>query len=348
MPNFFQHDEILAVIRDEVPFQPFLLSTAFGSEHVTDDEAINFDKIDPNKAMSVFVNPLLPGPVSKTTGFSVRSYKPGYIKDKRTVDPRHVFKRRAGEPMHAPLSNSERYAAIVADLSIDMLLRRDRRLEWMAASLLLSGTYNMTGDSFDVEVDMGRDAGNSVTLTGTDRWGQTGVSPVTTIRNMLAKTRTPIRNLVMGTYAYHDLISDPNLEKIIYIQLQNGGPSLEMGPIQGTREGLIYAGTLPSAGVNLWIYTAVYEHPTTKAETLYIPEDAVLFIPDASYGYQCFASIWDDAANYTGMPYFFKNWSEEDPGTPFVMLQSAPLLAHTKINGTMALRTGSTQPQGGK
>ena len=345
----FTHNEIVAVIRDEVPFQPFLLSTAFGMEYITDDQDINFDQVDPDRRMSIFVNPRVPGQVAPDRGFAVRSYKPGYIKDKASIDPSYVFKRRVGEPLNQRMSNAERYAATVAGQAIDMLTRRDRRLEWMAAQLLLSGTYTMSGTGISVEVDMGRSAGNTVTLTSGDRWGQTGVSPVTSIQNMLAKTRTPIRNLVMGNYAYADLIKDPTLEKLVYIQLQEGsGASLQFGPMQGTREGVVYRGTLPSAGVSIWTYTHTYEHPDTGVETLFLPEDAVLFIPDASYGYQCFAAIWDAAANYSGMPYFFKNWEEDDPGTPFLMLQSAPMLAHVKIDGTIALRTGSTQPQSGK
>jgi hypothetical protein len=348
--DFFTHNEIAAVISDQVPFQPFLLELAFGSEFVTNDEQINFDKIDPDKRMSVFVNPRVPGKVVKDSGFAVRTYKPGYIKDKQTVDPNHVFKRRPGEPMAAPLSPSERYAATVADIAINMLTRRDRRLEWMAAQLLLNGSYTMTGDAISVEVDMGRAAGNTVTLAGADRWGQTGISPVKTLQNMVNKSLTPIRNIVIGHYAFADLIADPLWEKLVFIQLMSGnGASLQMGPMQGLREGVVFRGTIPSLGVNVWTYTHTYLDPdNNNTETLYVPEDAVLFIPEAQYGWQAFAAIWDEAANYQGMPYFFKNWAENDPGTPFIMLQSAPMLAHTRINGTIALRTGSTQPQGGK
>jgi len=345
----FTHNEILDVIRDEVPFQPFLLGMAFGMEHTTDDQTINFDQVDPDRRMSIFVNPRVPGQVAPDKGFAVRTYKPGYIKDKATVDPSYVFKRRAGEPIAQRMSNAERYAATVAGQAIDMLTRLNRRLEWMAAQLLLAGTYTMSGTGISVEVDMGRTGTHTVTLTGGDRWGQTGVSPVMTIQNMLAKTRTPIRNIVMGNYAYADLIKDPAMEKLVYIQLQSGqGASVQFGPMQGTLEGVVYRGSLPSAGVNIYTYTHTYEDPASGTETLFLPEDAVLFIPDAMYGYQCYAAIWDSAANYSGMPYFFKNWEEDDPGTPFLMLQSAPMLAHTRIDGTIALRTGSTQPQSGK
>jgi hypothetical protein len=347
--DLFTHNEIVDVISDNAPFQPFLLDTAFGQSFITDDRQINFDKIDPQKRMSVFVNPRVPGKVTKEKGFAVRTYQPGYVKDKKTVDHDYVFKRRPGESLVMPMTPSERYAATVAAQSLEMLQALRRRLEWMAANLLLLGKYRMTGDSIDVEVDLGRDSSLTVTLTLGDRWGQTGVSPVTTIQNMLAKTNTPIRHLVMGNYAYADFIKDPTLEKLVYVQLQSGqGASVQLGPMQGTKEGVVYRGTLPSAGISIWTYTATYDDPDTGDETLYLPEDAVLFIPDASYGYQCFASILDADANYQGMEYYFKNWVEKDPGVPFLLLQSAPMLAHTKMSGTIALRTGSTQPQGGK
>lgn len=345
----FTHNEIVDVIRDEVPFQPFLLEMAFGNGFITNDQQINFDKIDPSRRMSVFVNPRKPGEVTKEKGFSVRTYKPGYIKDKKTVDHDYVFKRRPGEPLSMPMSPAERYAATVAAQSLDMLEALRRRLEWMASNLLIAGKYTMVGTGISVEVDLDRDAGMTLTLVNAERWGQAGISPVTTIENMLNKTRTPIRRLVMGNYAYAEYIKDPRLEKLVYIQLQSGqGAPVQFGPMQGTKEGVVYRGTIPSAGIDIYTYTHTYEAEDTGTETLYLPEDAVLGIPDASYGYQCFASILDADANYMGMEYFFKNWVENDPGVPFLLLQSAPLLAHTRMSGTFCIRTGATQPQAGK
>lgn len=342
--SFFKHDEIAAVLSDVNPFNNFLLNF-FGSEHVTDDENINFDKIDPDNRLAVFVNPRRPGEVVKTRGYKVNSYKPGYIKDKELVDPKHVFNRRPGEAMSAPLTPAQRYQATVVDIARRQKERLYRRLELMAANFLLAGTYTMTGTDISVEVDFARAAGNTKTLTTTARWldANTSVSPIDDLEAWLNLCTQPIRTVVMGAAAWRAFKRDPKFDKLVHIDiLTKGNSGLVYGPQQATYEGATYRGTLTGSGIAIWTYTKTYTDPASGAETLYIPTDTVLGIPESQYGWQCFGAIWDDAANYMGMPYFYKNWSEQDPGIPYVMLQSAPMLAHTKINSTFGVRTGAT------
>lgn len=341
--SFFKHDEIMEVLSDVVPFDNFLLNF-FSSEHVTDDENINFDKIDPDNRIAIFVNPRRPGEVMKTRGFKVASYKPGYIKDKMLIEPQHVFNRRAGEPMYSPMSNAERYAATLVDLALKQRERLYRRLELMAGQFLLSGKYNMTGVDLDVEVDFDRAAENTITLTTTDRWlsANTEVSPFNDIDTWINLATQPIRTMVIGKHAWKRLKADPLFDKLVYIDVHTrGSVSMQVGPKQKDPNGVIFRGVMPSTGIEIYTYTGTYTDPATGNETQYVADDAVLLIPDARFGYQCFGRIWDDEANYSGMPYFFKNWSEKDPGTPVIMLQSAPMLAHTKINSTIGVRTGA-------
>jgi len=345
-PTFFTHDEIAAVLSDVVPFDNFLLQF-FGSEHVTNDEQINFDKIDQDNRLAVFVNPYKPGEVVKDRGFSVNSYKPGYIKDKETVSPNHVFKRRPGEAMSSAMTPAARYAATVMDIAARQKERMYRRFELMAAQLLLNGTYRMTGTGIDVEVDFARNGSNTITLATTKRWlfatNSTTMSPIEDLEDWINLAVQPIRTAIIGQYAWKALRKDPKFDKLIYIDLMTRGQSgLEYGPQQKRLDGVTYRGTLQSSGIEIYTYSRTYTHPTTGVETQYLAPDAVVLVPEATYGWQCFAAIMDSKAQFMGMPYFIKNWEEDDPGIPFVMLQSSPMLAHTKINSTVGILTGAT------
>jgi hypothetical protein len=153
----------------------------------------------------------------------------------------------------------------------------------------------------------------------------------------------PIRSIVLGRFAYKALRADPKWEKLVHVDLltrQNSGMSI--GPRQSDENGVTYVGTLVSANVSMYVYDDDYVDPTTGTSTKFIAEDAVLLIPAAQFGWRCFGAIWDEAANFRGMPMFFKNWAENDPGIPYFMLQSAPMLAHTKINSTIGVLTGAT------
>lgn len=345
-PDFFTHNEIAGVLSDVVPFENFLLNF-FGSEHITNDKQINFDHIDPDNRLAVFVNPRIPGKVVKDRGFSVRSYKPGYIKDKVTVESDHPFTRRPGEPLMTNITPAQRYAATVVDLAAQQKQRLYRRLELMASQLLLAGTYRMTGEEIDVEVDFARNAANTITLATTARWlrvaNKTTMTPIDDLDSWLDLCNQPIRSIVMGKYAWAAFKADPKYDKLVYVDIQTRGKSgLEFGPTQAKVDGVTYRGTLASAQIEIYTYTQTYTNPADAVETPYIPDDAVLLIPENKYGWQCFASIIDSEAGYMGMPYFYKNWQEKDPGVPFIMLQSAPMLAHTKINSTVGVRTGAT------
>lgn len=341
-PTFFTHDEIVAVIGDIKPFNNFLLGF-FGQEYLSTDEKINFDKIEDDKRIAVFINPRRPGEVIKNRGSSVASYKPGYVKDKRTIDHTHVFKRKAGQPMNSPLSPSQRYEATLVDLAALQVKALYRRFEWMAAQLLLNGTYDMKGDDINVNVDFGRQADNTINLLTTKRWlgANSAVSPIDDLEDWLTRTTSPVRRIVLGKYAWKAIRNDPKFKDQVNIEALLGRENLTQMPMQNGWEDVTYRGTLLGGSVAMYTYSATYTHPETGVETLYIPDDAVIMAPDAGFGYQCFATILDSEANYETLPYFMKNWSEKDPGVPYIMLQSSPMLAHSKINATLCARTGA-------
>jgi len=341
-PTFFTHNEIVDVISDIKPVQNFLLSF-FGNEYLSTDEQINFDKLADDKRIAVFVNPRRPGEVIKSRGSSVVSYKPGYIKDKRTVDPTHIFKRTPGQPMNSPMTPAQRYAATVMSLSLTQIKALNRRLEWMAAQLLLNGTYDMKGDDIDVNIDFARDVSKTLTLTTTSRWlsANTAVSPIDDLEDWLMTLTSPAKKIIFGKHAWKAFRNDPKFKDQITIESRLGRENLTQMPQKNGWEDVTYRGTLVSAGVELYTYTATYTDPATGIETLYIPDDAVVAAGSSNFGYQCYATIQDAEANYETYPYFLKNWTEKDPGIPYLMLQSAPMLAHTKINSTISVRTGA-------
>lgn len=342
-PTFFTHDEIIAVISDIIPSSNFLLDS-FGQEHLSPDQQINFDKIEDDKRIAVFVNPRRPGEVIKNRGHEVRSYQPGYIKDKRTIDPKHVFSRKAGQPMNTVISPAERYAATVVDLSLLQIAALYRTLQLMASQLLLDGKYNMKGKDLDVEVDFDRKADNTVTLTTTARWlgANANVSPVDDVEEWLTRITSSAQKLVFGKLAWKAFRADPKFKEAVSLEANRGLPqNLSQMPTQNGMEDVTSRGTLLGADLPMFTYNGTYTDPSTGNDTLFVPDDAVLLIPSANFGYQCFAPIWDAAANFETMPYFVKNWEEQDPGIPYLLLQSAPMIAHSRINGSLSARTGA-------
>jgi hypothetical protein len=343
--DYFTHTEIEEVLSDIVPFQNYMLNS-FGKEHITNDTKIHFDRITADKRIAVFVSPRVVGKARSKRGFAVDSYEPGYIRDKEIILPNHVFTRRPGEKMAAPMTPAQRYAATVVDLAVLQRERLYRRLELMATELLLDGSYRMKGEGIDVTVDFKRKAENTIVKTGANQWldANTSVSPWDDIEEALNTCQVPIRSLVMGNAAWRYLKKDAKFDKMVYTDvLASQNSSLIWKIQQADMSGITYRGTFADSNIPIFTYTQDYTDPDTGVDTLYLPTDAVIGIPDAGYGWRAFASIQDSAADYMGMPYFFKNWEENEPGNPVLTLQSAPMLVHTKINSTFSIRTGATQ-----
>lgn len=341
-PTFFTHNEIVDVISDIQMPQHFLLNS-FSREYLSSDQQINFDKISDDKRIAVFVNPRRPGVVLSQRGSSVVSYKPGYIKDKRTIDPTHVFYRKAGQPMNSGLTPHERYAATVVDLSQIQITALLRRLEWMASQLLLKGKYTMSGDDMNVDIDFDRDSDKTKTLSGNAQWiaaNKATADPIEDLVTWVELCEAPIRRIILGSGAYKFLRKSPAYQREIVMESRLGDRNFTNMPQKDGWANVTYRGMLGS--IELYTYSDTYKDPDTGNLTLFIPTNAVIGVPDAGYGIQCYAPIQDADANYETLPYYMKNWIEKDPGIPYLMLQSAPMLAHIKINGTFAVNTGAS------
>ena len=79
----------------------------------------------------------------------------------------------------------------------------------MAAQILLNGSVVVEGEDFQSQtVDFGRPSGQTITLTGSNRWGQTGVSPMSSLRSYNGQ--------VMQASGYNAkvVIMDPGAEEI--------------------------------------------------------------------------------------------------------------------------------------
>jgi hypothetical protein len=345
------HAEITGIISDAgLDFQPFM-SLNFGMQHITNEDKIYFDKIEADKRISVFQSPRLPGVARTTKGFQVESYAPGYIKDKEMILPNHVRTRRAGQPLSKPLNPAENYMANLVDKSALLVTRFRRTLEIMATNLLLHGSYSVAGTGVPANaavVSFGRDTANTKTLLTTSRWldANTGVSPWDNLEEWVNLPKTaPIKKIIMGNAAWRYLKRDTKFTTMVNLEALRGTTMDNLPGFQVATPkalgGVTYRGTLYGTGIPLYTYADTYVN-LDGVETLYVPTDAVIGVPDDSYGFQCFASIEDANANYMGMEYFLRNWMSEDPANPQIMLQSAPLMVHTKIDSTFGVLTGAT------
>jgi hypothetical protein len=104
------------------------------------------------------VSPLVAGKVVDDEGFSTKSFKPAYAKDKRRFDPSRPLKRAIGEKIGGTLTTGQRLEANLNRTLNKQLENLTRREEVMASEALRTGKITVTGEEYPtVVVDFGRD-----------------------------------------------------------------------------------------------------------------------------------------------------------------------------------------------
>jgi hypothetical protein len=307
--------------------QAFFVNRFFPQVETSDKEEVFFD-IEHNgekRRLAPFVHPKRGGKLVEGAGFTTKSFKPAYIKDKRTHDSDRPFKRVAGESIGTgqeltPLQR--RQLNVRRDLK-DQTEMLTRRMEVMAVEALRTGKITVKGDGIDAVVDFQRDPDATITLTGGARWGQTGVKPQTDLEDWamdrLQKTGTTIRSIVMDVDAWRAFRDSVDVEKRLDLRRVESG-TINVGVLP---EGVQYKGN--DGTFDYWVVADWYVDPETNTEVALLPSGTVLGVGDIM-GVRHFGAIKDEAAGFQPREYFVKSWTIEDPSERIFLMQSAPLL----------------------
>jgi hypothetical protein len=317
----------------------FLLDVFFGQEQTEDSEEIHFD-IDKSKPkLTPFVSPLVAGKVVDDEGFTTKSFKPAYAKDKRRFDPNRPFKRAIGEKIGGTLSPQQRLEANINRTLSKQLENLTRREEVMASEALRTGRITVSGDEYPtVVVDFQRDPSLTVALAGGSRWGETGVNALDNLEDWVARIQEKSgavgRTVIMDALAWRVFKADPKVEKLLDIRRLRDAADLALGPIAfGQGNDLArYVGTI--GDLDFWVYNDRYVDDNDAVQKL-LPDYTVLIgSPTQLEGTRCYGAIQDEKAGYRAQRFFSKSWLEEDPAVRWLLLQSAPLIVPYRPNAS--------------
>ena len=357
--NVYDTNTLIQVVQNLKRAQSFLLDRFFPNLVTSDTEYVSIDVEIGIRRMSPFVSPLVEGKLVEQLRVQTDVFKPAYIKDKRAPDLLRPVRRSIGERIGGVLSAGERELANLNYEMEDQLDMLTRRLEWMAASALSTGTVTVAGEGFPTTiVDFGRDKSLTVAKTGGSQWTPANVlagnaSPTGDIeawqRQVLKNSGAVVTDIIFTTSAYTGFLADPLLKGLIYYpNLSNEGNSVKIGPAIST--GAINKGRWGS--YNLWVYNDWYvgdapKNPDGSApknsdgtfqtkEYPMIPDGTVILSGPDMQGTRAFGIIKDPKFNYASLPFAPKTWLLEDPAQRILMMQSAPLVIPSRANASLA------------
>lgn len=326
----------------------FLLDKFFPNIVMSDSEFVAIDVDVGKRRIAPFVSPLVEGKLVEQRRIQTNIFKPAYIKDKRAPDLRKPIRRMIGERIGGTMTGAEREMANLEFEMSDQIDILTRRLEWMAAQALSTGTVTIAGDGFPtVVVDFGRDPLLTITLTTTATWTPANViagtaTPTLNIeqwqRQILKSSGATVTDIVFTTSAWEGFIADPLLKGAIYYpRLGESGNVIDPGA--RIELGAIYKGQWGQ--YSLWIYNEWFVESGTEGMSItdkeypMLPDGTVIMGGSDMMGTRAFGQILDPAFNYAALPFAPKTWVNEDPAQRYIMMQSSPIVIPARVNAAL-------------
>lgn len=315
----------------------FLLDLFFPFEQTETSEEIHFDVEGSNRRITPFVSPLRAGRVVDDEGFTTKTFKPAYAKDKRRFKPDAPLKRLIGEQIGGSMSPQERRDAAVR-ISIEDQLRMLTRLEEsMAAEALRTGKVTVAGDGFPTTVvDYGRAAALTVTLTGNDCWDVSHadsdpIADIETWGDLIQDNNGGVAPyVVMDTAAWAAIRAKTDVKALF--DTRRGSASLgELGPQLAQKAR--FKGFLGE--IEIWVYNDSYVN-ASGSTVKFLPTGTVVMAGPDLEGVRAYGAIQDEEASYMAERYFAKSWLEKDPAVRWLLLQSAPLVVPYRPNASLS------------
>lgn len=336
--DLYSTDELLPMVESLFVPGNFLLRAFFPTIMEFETRQVHFDRVLDDRRLAPWVSPLSPGKIQQPRGHQVETLIPGYLKPKNQVTGDEVLTRLPGEMLTGAMSPGERRDRIMMQRMFEHRQKIERRLEWMASSILRTGAVTIVGDDYpSTVVDFARTNTLTKALLTTARWGESGVSPFTDVDGWIGEVATAsgaaVNIVIMDKLAWGYFIADEKTEKALDRE-KGQTAALSLGLTAQVPGAPVYKGNIGE--VEFYVYNDKYEADTTGTVTSLIPDYTVIMGSQGGVeGAQLFGAIIDPANDYGAARYFPKNWIEQDPGAEFVMTQSAPILVPKRVDATL-------------
>lgn len=344
MENIFDTSALVQVVPNLKTSQNWLLDKFFPNIVESNTEEVAIDVDVGLRRMAPFVSPLVEGKMVESRKYQTNTFKPAYIKDKRAPDLRKPIRRQIGERIGGEYTAAEREMLNIQFEMADQIDMINRRLEWMAASALTTGTVTVAGEGYETKVvDFARSAALTITLSGSDKWpltvagGTTNTQPSDDIEDwqtqFLKESGSVPTDIVFTNKSWKAFRLDTTIKDnaITFPALSPFGNQINAGA--QIQKGAVYKGRW--GNFDLWLYNDWYIDPLDYKEKPMIPDGAVIMSSADLMGTRAFGVIMDPAFNYGPMAYAPKSWLIEDPAQRLLLMQSAPLVIPSRVNASL-------------
>ncbi len=337
--NIYTPRYLAEVVRQAPAVHTFFRDKFFTNVKTFATERVDIDLVKGDRRMAAFVHPRSGGKVLKENGFKTESYKPPLVNpyDVSTAD--QLMSRLPGEELYSGMTPAQRGAQKLIDEYNRLNDATTRREEWMAVQAIVTGQIPVVGDGVEETIDFGFT--NTVTLTGTNRWGQSGAKILDNLDDWTEATLTNgftnVDMAIFGKTALRLFLADADVKT----QLDNR--RIELGLIQprDLPNGVRYIGHLNKPSLDIYEYAEVYyddwTDPSSPETKPLVPANKVVLISSNAgfmMAYGACTYIDDDSQAWVTAQTarLLRSYVEHHPDRRMVELQAHPLPIPDKVD----------------
>lgn len=315
--------------------QQFLQSVFFPSARLFETRKIDFAVLNMAREVAQFVHPDSTARAVAERGSKIDSFEPAYIKQLTPITPQTALDLMPGETYGGDRSPQERVADRIAQIIVDHEAAIARREEVMCSTILATGAITVTGDEYPTAtVSFGRAAGQTVALTSTARWGETGVSPQANIRtwvNLVSSSAgAAVDTAVLGDEAWELLLAESAFRERLDNRRQMSGEIEMLTVAKGEDAWGVYQGRV--GNIDYWTYSQPYTEAGTAKNVMH-PHGVILGSKRQLGGVMGYGAILDMDA-LIAAKFWSQNYDTKNPSRRWIESAAAPLPIPTRVNAS--------------
>ena len=298
-------------------------------------ENVDIDIVKGKRRVAPFVHPTVGSRTVERPGYSTNTMKPPLVAPDMITTVQDMLKRAAGENIYGAMSPDQRAAAQLGkDLATmdDLITRRE---ELMARDAILDGKLyvtldDATGASYSATIDFGRNANNTVVLSGADLWDAATSDPLQKFRDwrrlMAQNTGLTANVCLMGQSAADAFIKNTKVNDYLNKINVNRGV-LEPAEVP---QGMSFLGHI--GGVDCYEYNEWYLDPADDTEKPIIPAKQILMACTEARTDRLYGCICDPVRGSFALNRVPISWVQNKPSARFVAVQSRPMMVPTQVD----------------
>jgi hypothetical protein len=343
---------LLAALEQTFLPQTLLRDTFFPNPVTFPTKEVLMDYRKGNRVLAPFVTKSGGNVNVERTGYSTKSYEPPMMSPSRPLTIKDIENRAFGENIFSARTPQQRALEIIAKDLADLVDMNTRRVEWMAAQLMLYGEFDVAGYADDgktqvIDTVSYSDWTQKLTLSGNDLWSATTTAdPYSNLEEMsqtIARNSGRIPGIAIMSYATKNkFLDNAKIKEVLLIPSRDNLTLMSLAP-RITSPGVVRIGFIESLNLELYAYDGIYQDDSGNIQQ-YIP-DGYVIMGVSGRGSQLFGAITqlegpDGSDNF--LTYEGKNvpkiWSEKGKDTRMLRVASKCVLKPEFIDDWYTLK----------